>query len=293
MPDRQIGIIVPSFRDARIVHTIISIIMLDPSNLTRIYIMDGGSPDELLNAIRGLLRPHDILVSERDAGIFDALNKGLDILAEPYFGWLGSDDFYTGSVKFAEMVERFEKEQLDCVIFGTAFIDDFKVRRRTPAYRPSSFNYLIGRLVPHFSSFWRKETIGSRRFDLNFPSSSDQDFFLGLILTKPPRSYCSPTVGTMMRLGGASTGGARRILRANLDTFKIYRHHRGMLLGLLGVGSKVASKLIPSTFARPLPVMGDMTDAITAAGQLAMSNSRTSRLKGGRTPGTQSRAPNS
>jgi len=271
MSDCQMGIIIPSFQDSRIAHTILSIVMLDTTNLTRIYILDGGSPEELLRMMRGLLRPQDILVSERDKGIFDALNKGIDIVTEPYFGWLGSDDFFTSAVNFSEIVERFETAELDCVIFGTAFIDDFKVRRRTPAHLPTKGNYTVGRFVPHFSSFWRTATIGSRRFNLDYPSSSDQDFFLGLVLAQRLRSHCSPEVGTIQRLGGASTGGAKRVLRANLDTFGIYRRHMGLVRGLLGVGSKLASKLIPRPLAARLPITKDLTDAMITASVLNAS----------------------
>tara|TARA_R110002051_G_scaffold72980_2_gene131927 strand:- start:801 stop:1610 length:810 start_codon:yes stop_codon:yes gene_type:complete len=264
MPDCQIGIIVPSFRDERIAHTILSIVMLDHNNLTRIYILDGGSPDGILKTIKAYLRPHDILVSERDKGIFDALNKGLDMVAEPYFGWLGSDDFYTSSVNFAEIVERFTSERLDCMIFGTAFIDDFKVRRSTAACAPTIGNYTIGRLIPHFSSFWRTATVGSLRFSLDHPIAADMDFFVRLVKSRQLRSCCKTQIGTIMRLGGASTGGAKRILMANWDTFRIFTRYMGHGVAAFAVGMKLFNKTLSLLFffRQPVPLTKELTSAI-------------------------------
>lgn len=264
MPDRQIGIIVPSFRDARIVHTILSIVKLDPANLTRIYILDGGSPQSLLSTISELLRPHDVLISEPDAGIFDALNKGLDMVSEPYFGWLGSDDFYTAAVNFADIVNRFEAGQLDCVIFGTAFINNFRECRRTSARAPTRINYATGRLIPHFSSFWRTATVGSFRFDLAYPVAADMDFFIRLVRAHRLRSCCVDEVGTVMRLGGASTGGTKRILAANWDTFSIFSKYMGHPLAAIAVMAKLAVKIVGllGGVTGPRPLTKELTDAL-------------------------------
>ena len=94
---KRLDIIVPSFKDPRILVTIASIRRFDDDDLTRIIIVDGGSDEELLGKIKALLNSDDILIAEPDKGIFDALNKGLRACTSEFVGWLGSDDICTSS----------------------------------------------------------------------------------------------------------------------------------------------------------------------------------------------------
>ena len=211
---QSIGIVIASFNDNRIIHTITSIKAADPHRVSRIYVMDAGSRPAVVDAIKLVLRPHDVLVSERDAGIYDGINKGLDRVKEEFVGWLGSDDFFTQNVNFDEILSRFAHGHLDCLIFDIAFIDDYGVARRSLAHAPTPNNYLLGKLVLHYSSFWRRSTIGTLRFDLQFPVAADQDFFLQLVSQKKLAYEIDNRVGTVMRLGGASTGGAACVFTA-------------------------------------------------------------------------------
>jgi glycosyltransferase len=253
MPDpKRVAIVIPSFRDIRILRAISSIERSDPGNLSRIYVIDGGSNQEIVSSIRNSLRPQDILVSEPDKGIFDALNKGIGLSTEEVIGWLGADDYFTDFVRFADIVDCFDRLQLDCYIFPTMFSDDKVIRRVTPAVNPSLGNYRLGRLVPHFSSFWSRKTIGSLRYSLDYPNAADQKFFISLAARGNLRAHLDRRVGTVMRLGGASTGHFSRVLKGNLDTFAIYREYMGSISALVAVFLKMAWKTIDTCIRMPL-----------------------------------------
>lgn len=143
-PAYAIGIIIPSFNDCRILHTVMSIRIADPENISRAYIIDGGSRLGLIEELRPLLRPQDVLISEPDRGIFDALNKGLDRVEEELIGWLISDDFYTRNVKFNEVVHEFSKNGIDCLIFDVMYVDNYGGGRRSLAMPPTPGNYRQG-----------------------------------------------------------------------------------------------------------------------------------------------------
>jgi glycosyltransferase len=260
--NHQFGIIIPSFNDARILHSISSVRAADSGNLARIYVIDALSKPELLRSIERSLRHQDVLVSESDRGIFDALNKGLDQTTEPYIGWLGADDFYPPDLRFSELLSDLESHRLDVILMDTVFVDGFRVRRRTIASPPTKMNYKLGLLVPHFSSFWRKERIGKERFDIAYKNAADQGFFLGLISNGPLKYKVDNRVGLIARLGGASTGGVRRILRANLSSIALYRRHMGLPTALVAVMMKLLRKVYWSLRFRPYPVIDGLSDAI-------------------------------
>jgi glycosyltransferase len=254
----KLGIIIPSYNDPRIRQAIASVRDSDCDNLTRIYIIDGGSGDLTLTVIREALRTTDVLVSEKDAGIFDALNKGLECVREEYFGWIGSDDFFVANINFSQIVSVFQKLDVDCVLLDTIFIDDFRLRRRSFARRPSYLNYCTGRLFPHFSSFWKKQTVGDLRFDLGYKIAADIDFFLRLIAARAPTSWVENRVGTIMRIGGVSTASLRQVYRSNLESFDIYRRQLGAPIAAFAVLAKLAIKLVWTLRTRPFPVVGEI-----------------------------------
>jgi glycosyltransferase involved in cell wall biosynthesis len=63
-------------------------------------IIDGGSTDGTLEFLRGVIRPSDIIVSEQDFGIYDAINKGINLASSRYYMIAGADDrIYTDTLK--------------------------------------------------------------------------------------------------------------------------------------------------------------------------------------------------
>ena len=57
-------------------------------------IIDGGSTDSTLEIIKKNLDVVSILVSEKDEGIYDAMNKGIDLASGEIIGIINSDDWY-------------------------------------------------------------------------------------------------------------------------------------------------------------------------------------------------------
>src|ERR1700722_18695786 len=125
--NKRLSIILPSYNDARVERAIRSIRCFDDAQIVRIILIDGGSNRETLELIRRSLTPADVLVSEPDKGIFDALNKGLDLCETQFIGWLGSDDVFTGNLPASEVVRALE--QNDILVANVAhFRGDFITR---------------------------------------------------------------------------------------------------------------------------------------------------------------------
>jgi len=258
----RIGVIIPTLNDVRIVQAICSIILRDPGNLTRIYVIDGGSRPEIVQLVERQLRPHDRLRSEPDQGIFDALNKGLDLIEEDIVGWIGSDDFYTRAVDFPAIVKAFDAENLDCCAYDLIFVDDGKTKRRTRAFAATLGNMRLGRHVQHFSSFWRRARIGATRFDLRYNIAADIDFFGRLALPEPPKTKLDHTVVTVGRLGGNSTKDLMRIVHSNVQVFHIFRKHMSAAGALFATLCKLSRKSFSQITGRSYPVVDELTDLV-------------------------------
>ena len=62
--------------------------------MLKLVVIDGASTDGTLDVLRGLWRADPVLVSERDHGIYDALNKGIARATGDVVGFLHSDDLF-------------------------------------------------------------------------------------------------------------------------------------------------------------------------------------------------------
>ena len=112
MQNRPLTIIVASYNDPRIVRTIKSIRDFDDNNKVSILVVDGGSDSAIVELISSNLTDIDLLISEPDQGVFDALNKGLDACSSEYIGWLGADDFFSGNILATEVIAALQKTDL-------------------------------------------------------------------------------------------------------------------------------------------------------------------------------------
>lgn len=247
--EKRVSIIIPSFNDARIVDAIESIRYFDDLKTCRLVIVDGGSRPEIVKAIEGALLPGDVLVSERDKGIFDGLNKGLDLCNTEFIGWLGSDDFFTGQVLASEIVSGLEDH--DIFVGNLAFIRGQYVRRITPSWPARWGLEKYGLHNPHYSTFGRAALLKSERFRLDI-MGSDIDYFIRIFASRP-RVAITPEITVLANEGGFSTQSYPRILKINAELYSVYRLYTNWLLAFLAVAIKLSYKASSLFFFKLFP----------------------------------------
>lgn len=241
MTEKRLSIILPSFNDARVVEAIDSIRRFDDLDIVRLVVIDGGSDPAIVELLRAAVRPGDVLISERDRGIFDGLNKGLDQVDCEYVGWLGSDDLYSCQVKASDVVAALDR--CDLYVTGLALFDDSEqVLRITKAWPSEHHLARFGLHNPHYATFGRRELLCSRRFDLHL-KGADIAYFLDLFATRP-RVIADPRIGVLQRQGGFSTSSYGKILTINRELYGVYARHVGPVLAPLSVGMKLGYKLL-------------------------------------------------
>ena len=95
-------------------------------------IIDGGSIDGTLDVIRNFNNRNLILSTSSDKGIYDALNKGIDLSSGEIIGILHSDDFYKDNNVLKIIAETFKKMDADLVYGDLVYVSKkhpFKVLR--------------------------------------------------------------------------------------------------------------------------------------------------------------------
>jgi glycosyltransferase involved in cell wall biosynthesis len=120
----KISVITPSYNyGGYIEETIRSVLLQGYPNLEYI-IIDGGSSDDTCSIINKYRKWIDFFVSEKDAGLTDALLKGFDRVTGDWLGWQNADDFY-GRNAFYNLGMAFDQGVVSDLFHGVTFaIDD-------------------------------------------------------------------------------------------------------------------------------------------------------------------------
>ncbi len=220
-------------------------------------IIDGASTDKTLNIIYDNFSESIVLKSERDSGIYDALNKGIAIATGEVIGILHSDDIYN-ETRALEMVANIFADSSVDVVYGNlnyvGQINTSKVVRHwdaTPFVQISPEMYsercsmFKGWMPPHPTLFVRKaclKAIGS--YDTQYKIASDYDFIWRLFIRSEFKAVHLDIVIVNMKLGGISNRSFSHIIQKSYEDWCILRSLKiGFFLALKILLYKNLSKI--------------------------------------------------
>jgi glycosyltransferase involved in cell wall biosynthesis len=184
-------------------------------------IIDGGSSDGSWDIIKATQHRQLIANTERDQGIYDALNKGTARATGDYLGVLHADDLFFDKHTLAKFAEVAKRDSPD-IIFGNLVYVDYrdtnKVSRRWKAghYRKRAFRF--GWMPPHPTVFFRSEylrSVGPYRTDLRI--SGDYELLIRAMYLRDPKVAYIDQDLVRMRVGGVSNASISNRLQANRE----------------------------------------------------------------------------
>lgn len=216
-------------------------------------VVDGASTDDTLVIVRASPSRLSHLVSERDAGIYDAMNKGLGLATGDVVGFLNSDDIYSHGGVVAQIAAAMRPIAVDAC-YGDLVLVDAKRPSRILRYwqsRPHKAGMCARGWMPAHPTFYVRRDAYNKHggFDTSFRIAADFEMSLRLLDVKGLRSVHLPEVLVRMRSGGESTRSVRAIVQGNLEAARACVKH-GLPAGAGFLTRKLASKL-PQLLRRP------------------------------------------
>jgi glycosyltransferase len=211
--------------DATVRDTLISVQKQTYKNIEHI-IIDGASTDKTLEVINNTGHCGPVR-SESDNGIYDAMNKGIDVAKGDIIGILNSDDFYTEDDVIEKVVETFKSSNCDAVYGDLDYVDTHntkKVLRKWIAggYKRSLF--LNGWMPPHPTFFVKKQVYDKfGKFNIALKSSADYELLLRFLYINRIKVVYIPGVMVHMRTGGHSNKSLRNRLKAHKEDYMAWR----------------------------------------------------------------------
>ena len=206
--------------------TIQSVLSQDYKDVEYI-IVDGKSTDRTLEIIQSINNGIK-LISEKDQGIYDAMNKGINIASGDVIGILNADDIYKNSQVLTKVMDAF-KANVSIVYGDIEYVkyDDLSnvVRKwKAGVFRTGKFKW--GWMPPHPGFFVKKSCYESfGLFNLNLSTSADYELMLRMLEVHHLSCNYIPKTITSMRVGGASNSSLKNRLIANRNDKKAWTIH--------------------------------------------------------------------
>lgn len=218
----KISIITVVYNNERTIEDAITSVLNQSYHDIEYIIVDGDSKDSTVEIIRKYESKISKFISERDKGIYDAMNKGIMLATGDVIGILNSDDLYADSDVIADIMDSFIRDQDLALLYGdlvyVAVDNTDKIVRKWRAGDYYSDFFENGNVPPHPALFVKKdvyETCGL--FNLDFKLAADYDFMLRAFKKFGNKSLHIERLMVRMRLGGATNQSLRNILDGNKE----------------------------------------------------------------------------
>lgn len=208
-----ISIITVVFNGAKYLEETIHSVLNQTYDNVEYIVIDGGSIDGTIDIIKRYENRIDYWVSEKDKGIYDAMNKGISLSLGRIIGIINADDWYTkDSIKI--IVDQIRIDNNSDVFFGDMILINEETKQN---------KLLIGSLnglnkdmtLNHPSCFVKKALYKENFFDISYKICADYDLMLYFFLKKKKFCYINKLISNM-RIGGASDN-------FSLSTSEVYK----------------------------------------------------------------------
>ncbi len=189
-------------------------------------LIDGKSTDGTLEILNKYRHRFAALVSEKDTGLYAAINKGVKMASGDLIGILHADDLYASAYVLEEIAALVNSAPYDAVYADLEYVNrenPSKIVRywKSGMYKSGSFR--LGWMPPH-PTFFVKRAIYEQfgYFNESFTSAGDYELMLRFIHIHKVKLGYWPNVAVRMRLGGKSNVNLSNRLKANKEDLKAW-----------------------------------------------------------------------
>lgn len=190
-------------------------------------IIDGASTDGTIDIVNNHIDQVAVFKSETDKGIYDALNKGIELSTGDVIGFLHADDLYHSDGVLSKIAKAFEDPSV-CAVYGdleyVARQDTNQVIRR---WRSKSFrkkDLAWGWMPAHPTLYVRREWyLRIDGFDTSYRIAADYLSILKMFTQRDFKSVYVPCVLVKMRLGGVSNKSLKALMRKTREDWTALR----------------------------------------------------------------------
>lgn len=228
MVTTKISVITVCFNSAKTIKDTINSVLSQKHQDIEYIIIDGGSNDNttaIINSYNGALT----YISEKDNGIYDAMNKGFALATGDVIGTLNADDFYANENVLEDIAKVFLDTDVQACYGDLVYVsqqDTSKIVRYWKSRSYVSDLFKSGWAPAHPTFFARRSTydrLGG--FNLNYKIAADFELLFRFIELNKVKTKYLPEVLVKMRLGGTTNKNLHNIIKQNKEIFSVLNKH--------------------------------------------------------------------
>lgn len=226
----KISIVTVVYNNEKTIKEAIECVLSQSYNNIEYVIIDGGSIDNTVTIINEYKDKLGYFISEKDKGIYDAMNKGINAATGDIIGILNSDDLYHNATIIEEIMGHFIKNPELDLVYGDLFYvkseNTNKVVRKWVSKQYYGKYFENGNVPPHPSLFVKRKVYEQAGFfNLKFKLAADYEFMLRIFKKHHFTSKYLNKVIVKMRLGGATNQSFSNIKRQNIEILNAWKHN--------------------------------------------------------------------
>lgn len=172
-----------------------------------LIVIDGGSTDTSLEIIKNNQEKITQWISEKDSGIYDAMNKGVNLASAPWLIFMNAGDCFSNEID-CKLVERALASGADFVYGSNLIQYGFNWTRLNVPSQISNFWQSLP--FSHQSIFSKRKYHLERQFNLEYPICADYEFY-AYFFSRDFTFIELPTVVSVTEAGGRSEFNRHRI----------------------------------------------------------------------------------
>jgi len=223
----KISVVTASYNSAATIGFTIESFLAQSHPEKEMLVVDGASGDETLRIVESFGSDAIRVFSEKDGGVYDAMNKGFHLFQGDAVGFLNSDDTFHDSRALSDIAGAMQDS--DIVYGDLNMVTDHLSKRVFREWRGGVFrrySFQLGWVPPHPTFYMRREVVAKvGEYDLSYATTADYDYMLRALALNHFRVRYIPRIIADFQLGGISTSGWRISARANLECLRSRRVH--------------------------------------------------------------------
>jgi glycosyltransferase involved in cell wall biosynthesis len=232
-----VSIITVVYNDKLGIQTTIESVLQQKSNNIEYLVIDGASTDGTKEIIYNYAAQIDLIISEKDRGIYDAMNKGVLKSKGEWIIFINSGDILEQGILQKINVDL-ENPNFD-IVYGDVNINTNGNVRLDKARKLELINYSF--TFCHQSVFTRMNLLKTMPFNLKYDICADYDFYLKCYLSAYNFKYHPLPISTF-EFGGVSSGLSNKYI---LQSFKIVFNNHSSLVNKFRYTFKLLKTFLP------------------------------------------------
>ncbi|WP_299821872.1 glycosyltransferase family 2 protein [uncultured Pontibacter sp.] len=189
-------------------------------------VVDGRSTDGTVEVVKSYGGRISTFVSEKDNGLYDAINKGIKLATGDVIGLLHSDDLFYAPDAIAQVVATFARSGAESVYGDLLYVrkeNTEKIVRNWVSGEYNRANFLYGWMPPHPTFYVKREVYNNLGlYNTQFKSAADYELMLRYLYKYKISTAYIPAKLVKMRVGGKSNVTLRNRIRANKEDYQAW-----------------------------------------------------------------------